>query len=171
MSNNFDNEADWLWDYVNGFRIPSQFGFKIDVTALEVSPSRQDSNWFSGEVLSVTNTELNHTVSVCAVGEVKFQYASDLAKPHEYTTHYSLCELPSNKFADDTAVGKAIDEERLNYENNNWYECYDERTDTWGDCVHHEIQEALDCAVSQLSQHRLVESVLDQADKELWEEE
>jgi hypothetical protein len=168
--NNFDSEADWLWDYVNGFRIPSQFGYKITVTAKEVSPSRQDSNWFAGEVISVTNTELSHTVAVCAVGEIRFQYISDLNKANEYTTHNSLWELPADKFADDRAVSKAIDEERLNYVFNNWYECFDELTDEWQECVHHEIQEALDCAVSQLSKHRLVESLLDQADKELWEE-
>jgi hypothetical protein len=170
MSKDLDLEADWLWDYVNGFRIPSQSGYAINLTAKEVSPSRQDSNWFSGEVISITNTELNHTVSVCAVGEVKFQYISDLAKPDEYTTHYSLWELSKDKFADDRAVNQAIGEDRLNFINNNWYECYDELDDEWKECVHHEIQNALDCAVTQLSRKRLVETFLDQADKELWEE-
>ena len=167
--NNFDNEADWLWDYANGFRIPSQFGFKINVSAKEVSPSRQDSNWFSGEVISLTNNALNHTVSVCAVGEIKFQYTPDLSKLDDYTTGYSLWELPSEKFADDKAVAKAIDEERLNFINNNWYECFDELTDEWKECVHHEIQEALDCALETLCQHRMTETLLDQLDKELWE--
>jgi hypothetical protein len=162
----FDKEADWLWDYKNGFRIPSQFGFGIEITP---TPDKQDSNWYSGEVATLTNKELNHTISICAVGEIMIIYRPDTSKD-EYETLYSLNELPKEQFVNDASVQKALEIERkLDYAHNNWYECFDELTQEFGECVHHEIQEALDCAVEQLCQHRLIESVLDQADTTLWE--
>jgi hypothetical protein len=167
VMSNFDNEADWLWDYKNGFRIASQFGFGLEITP---TPDKQDSNWYSGEVATVTNKELKHTISICAVGEIKIIYKADTSKD-EYQTLYSLNDLPQEQFVNDASVQRALEiDGKLEFANNNWYECFDEIKQEFGNCVHHEIQEALDCAVSQLCQHRLIESVLDQADTTLWEE-
>jgi hypothetical protein len=166
VMNNFDNEADWLWNYKNGFRIPSQFDFGLEIVP---TPDKQDSNWYSGEVASVTNNQNNHKISICAVGEIMIIYRPDTSKD-EYETLYSLNELPKEQFVNDASVQRALEIERkLDYTHNNWYECFDELTQEFSDCVHHEIQEALDCAVEQLCQHRMVETVLEQADKELWE--
>ena len=167
----FDNNSDWLHNYSNGFRIPSQHGFGIEVFAGGLTPSRQDSNWYSGAVAKITNTRENptNTVSIEAVGEIKLTYYPDTNDKTNYETHFSYDELNPNRFTNDKSVYEAIEQGRIELVNNNWYECYDDLDDTYCEQVHGDLDEALLCATENLSAKAYIQVVDDHIDKQLWE--
>ena len=167
----FDSNADWLSDWSHGFRIPSQHGFGIEVFASGLTPARQDSNWYSGAVAKITNTRENptNTVSIEAVGEIKILYYPDTNNKTNYETHFSFDELNPNRFTDDKSVHEAIEQERIELVNNNWYECYDDLLDTYCEQAHGDLDEALACATETLSAKEYIKLQDDHIDKQLWE--
>ena len=167
----FDNNADWLHDYSKGFRIPSQFGFGIEVFAGGLTPDRQDSNWYLGAVAKITNTRENptNTLSIEAVGEIKLTYYPDTNDKTNSETHFSFDELNPNRFTNDKSVHEAIEQGRIELANNNWYECYDDLLDTYCEQAHSDLDEAIACSVETLSAKAYKELQDNNLDKQLWE--
>jgi hypothetical protein len=168
----FDSNADWLHDYSNGFRIPSQHGFGIEVFNFNsLTPDRQDSNWYEGKIAKVTNTRENptNTISIEAVGEIKLTYYPDTNDKTNYETHFSFDELNPNRFTNDKSVHQAINEGRIELIHNNWYECYDDLLDTYCEQAHSDLDEALLCATETLSAKAYTELLDNHIDKQLWE--
>ena len=167
----FDNNADWLSDWSNGFSIPSQHGFGIEVFAGGLTPDRQDSNWYDGKVAKITNTRENptNTFFIEAVGEIKLTYYPDTNDKTNYETHFSFDELNPNRFTNDKSVQEAIEQGRIELVNNNWYECYDDLLDDYCEQVHDCLEEAIACSVLALSRKSYKELEDNQTDQQLWE--
>ncbi len=167
----FDNNADWLHDYSKGFRIPSQFGFGIEVFAGGLTPDRQDSNWYLGAVAKITNTRENptNTISIEAVGEIKLTYYPDTDDKTNYETHFSFDELNPNRFTNDKSVHEAIEQGRIEFAHNNWYECYDDLDDNYCGQSHDTLDEALICATETLSAKANIKLQEEHIDQQLWE--
>jgi hypothetical protein len=167
----FDNNSDWLSDWSNGFSIPSQHGFGIEVFAGGLTPDRQDSNWYDGKVAKITNTRENptNTFFIEAVGEIKLTYYPDTNDKTNYETHFSFDELNPNRFTNDKSVHEAIEQGRIELVNNNWYECYDDLLDDYCEQVHDCLEEAIACSVLALSRKSYKELEDNQIDKQLWE--
>jgi hypothetical protein len=99
-------------DYSNGFSIPSQHGFGIEVFNFNgLTPDRQDSNWYEGKIAKITNTRENptNTFFIEAVGDIKLTYYPDTNDKTNYETHFSYDELNPNRFTNDKSVYEAID--------------------------------------------------------------
>jgi hypothetical protein len=140
-------------------------GYEADLSG--ISLLQQDSNWYSGEVTEVNSKCCPQSIAVCAIGEVRFHYYPEPKDESNYHTFYSLKDLEVYGIDTDELVAKALSKELIDWDNNNWFECYDNSIGHYLECVHGSVQEALDHAVEIIKEYEFQELVLSD---ELWEE-
>ena len=142
-------------------------GYEADLST--ISPLKQDSNWYEGEVATVTSKCCPQSISVCAIGDIKFHYYPEPKDELNYETFYSLNDVEVYGIDTDEKVYEAVTKGLIDWDNNNWFECCDnslEGATNYLECVHESIQEALNHAVEIIKEYEFQELVLND---DLWE--
>ena len=127
------------------FRVPAEWQLIVcDADALD--PEKQDSVWYStgyGDYRILELTNGTDTYYIYAVGDVRISH-----KDKDYRAR-SYDQLIEWGITPDTQLREALDNELIEFDNNNWFETVDYCSGEWSEFSGGDLQEMIDYTINE----------------------